>query len=91
MLLYVNGVPLVFIGLKTPSLKSGLLSMTECGRLPDRISSLYLTNTFCVLSNGIETKVGSFAADWEYFFNWLRTEDERERIDREQIREKGTA
>src|SRR6185295_1419796 len=55
------------------------------------IPQLYLTNAFCVLSNGIETRVGSFSADWEYFFTWFRPEDEHERIDRGQIAEKGTS
>lgn len=45
---------------------------------PTDIPQLYLSNAFCVVSNAIETKVGSFSADWEYFFNWLRPEDEKE-------------
>jgi type I restriction enzyme R subunit len=50
-----------------------------------------LTNAFCILSNGIETRVGSFTAGWEFFFNWLRAKDEKERIDREQIQHQGTS
>jgi type I restriction enzyme R subunit len=30
-------------------------------------------------------------AEWEHFFNWLRVDDEKEKIDREAIREKGTS
>jgi type I restriction enzyme R subunit len=52
---------------------------------------LFLTNAFCVLSNGIETKVGSFTADWEFFFKWLRVDDEKEKIDRKQIEKEGTS
>src|SRR5205823_11815601 len=50
-----------------------------------------LTNAFCVLSNAIETKVGSITGEWEHFFNWLRAEDEREKIDREKIKKRGTS
>ena len=44
-----------------------------------------------MLSNAIETKVGSITAEWEHFFNWLRAEDEKEKIDREEIEQKGTS
>ncbi|WP_242447300.1 type I restriction endonuclease subunit R [Nitrosomonas supralitoralis] len=50
-----------------------------------------MTNTFCVLSNAIESKVGSITAEWEQFFNWLRADDEKEKIDRNRIREQGTS
>jgi type I restriction enzyme R subunit len=36
----------------------------------------------CVLSNGIETRVGSLTAEWEHFFAWLRVDDEKEALDR---------
>jgi type I restriction enzyme R subunit len=91
VLLYVNGIPLVFIELKNSNVK--LKSAYDANVLNYRteIPQLYLTNAFCVLSNGIETRVGSFIADWEYFFTWFRPEDEREKIDRGQIAEKGTS
>jgi type I restriction enzyme, R subunit len=44
-----------------------------------------------VLSNAIDTKVGSITAEWEHFFNWLRADDEKEKIDREAIKQKGTS
>ena len=91
VLLYVNGIPLVFIELKNSNVKLRSAFDDNVVNYRTDIPQLFLTNAFCVLSNGIETKVGSFAADWEYFFNWLRAEDEREKIDREQIREKGTS
>jgi copper chaperone CopZ len=37
-------------------------------------------------TNAIETKVGSVSAGWEHFFNWLRVDDEKEKMDREAIR-----
>lgn len=39
-----------------------------------------------MFSNAIETRVGSLTAEWEHFFHWLRPEDEKEKIRREQIR-----
>ncbi|MEA1053842.1 deoxyribonuclease, partial [Lamprobacter modestohalophilus] len=55
------------------------------------IPQLFLPNVLCVLSNGIETRVGSLTAEWEHFFHWLRPDDEKEKIRREQIREQGTS
>ena len=30
-------------------------------------------------------------AEWEHFFTWLRVEDEKEKVDRDKIREQGTS
>lgn len=32
-----------------------------------------------------------FSEEWEHFFNWLRVEDEKEKIDRQQIQESATS
>ena len=44
-----------------------------------------------MLTNAIETKVGSITAEWEHFFNWLRAEMKRKRSTAQQIREQGTS
>lgn len=91
ILLYVNGLPLVFIELKNSNVP--LRTAFEKNLIDYRkdIPQLYLTNAFCILSNAIETKVGSSTAEWEHFFNWLRVEDEKEKVDRARIREEGTS
>lgn len=43
-------------------------------------------NQICVLSNGVETRVGSFKAGYEHFFEWLKVDSEKEKPDREQIK-----
>jgi type I restriction enzyme R subunit len=91
VLLYVNGLPLVFIELKNSNVKLKNAHDDNIVNYRTEIPQLYLTNAFCVVSNAIETKVGSFSADWEYFFNWLRADDEKEKVDREQVKEKGTS
>lgn len=91
VLLYVNGIPLVFIELKNSNIKLKNAYDENITNYRAEIPQLFLTNAFCVLSNGIETKVGSFAAEWEYFFNWLRVDDEKEKIDRKQIEQEGTS
>jgi len=91
VLLYVNGLPLVFIELKNSNVRLKNAHDDNIVNYRTEIPQLYLTNAFCVVTNAIETKVGSFAADWEFFFNWLRADDEKEKIDREAIKQKGTS
>ena len=91
VLIFVNGIPLVFIELKNSNVKLRNAYDDNLVNYKTDIPQLFLSNAFCVLSNAIETKVGSITAEWEHFFNWLRAEDEREKINRDLIREKGTS
>ena len=91
ILLYVNGLPLVFIELKNSNVKLRTAYDDNLINYKAEIPQLFLTNALCVLSNGIETRVGSMTAEWEHFFHWLRPEDEKEKIKREEIATKGTS
>jgi type I restriction enzyme R subunit len=91
VLLYVNGLPLVFIELKNSNVKLKTAFSDNLTNYKRELPQLFLTNAFCVLSNAIETKVGSLTAEWEHFFNWLRADDEKQKIDREEIERKGTS
>jgi type I restriction enzyme R subunit len=91
ILLYVNGLPLVFIELKNSNVKLRNAYDDNLINYKADIPQLFLTNALCVLTNGIETRLGSLTAEWEHFFHWLRPNDEKEKIRREQIREEGTS
>ena len=91
IILYINGLPLVFIELKNSNVKLKSAFDDNLTTYKHDIPQLFLTNAFSILSNGIETRVGSFTAGWEFFFNWLRSTDEKERIDRERIKRQGTS
>jgi len=91
ILLYVNGLPLVFIELKNSNVKLRTAYEDNLTNYKADIPQLFLANALCVLSNGIETRVGSMSAEWEHFFPWLRPDDEKEKVNREQIREDGTS
>lgn len=91
ILLYINGLPLVFIELKNSNIKLRTAFDDNLNTYKRDIPQLFHPNAVCILSNALETKVGSFTATWDYFFNWLRVEDEKEKIDREQIKESGTS
>ncbi|MDO9311263.1 MAG: type I restriction endonuclease subunit R [Nitrosomonas sp.] len=89
VLLYVNGIPLVFIELKNSNVKLRNAYDDNLTNYKAEIPQLFLTNAFCVLSNAVETRVGSITAQWEHYFNWLRADDEKQKIDRAAIRAQG--
>lgn len=91
VLLYVNGIPLVFIELKNSNVKLKTAFDDNLTTYQQEIPQLFHTNAFCVLSNAIETRVGSFSAEWEHFFTWLRVADEKEKIDRSAIEKNATS
>ncbi|MEM6714839.1 MAG: type I restriction endonuclease subunit R [Cyanobacteria bacterium P01_C01_bin.147] len=91
ILLYINGLPLVFIELKNSNVSVKNAFDENLKHYKRDIPQLFHPNAVCILSNALETKVGSFTASWDYFFNWLRVEDEKEKINREQIKESGTS
>ena len=91
IVLYVNGIPLVFIELKNSNVKLKTAFDDNLTRYKHDIPQLFLTNAFCILSNGIETRVGSFTAGWEFFFNWLRATDEKEKVNRKEVQRQGTS
>ena len=89
MVLYVNGLPLVFIELKNSNVKLRAAFEDNLTKYKAEIQQLFTANALCLLSNGIETKLGSITAQWEHFFNWLRVDDEKEALDRNAISTQG--
>lgn len=91
LIIFVNGLPLVFIELKNSDIKvKNAYDKNLTDYLRD-IPQLFYFNQICVLSNGIETRLGSFKADYEHFFEWLKLEDEKEKPDKKQIRDDGVS
>jgi type I restriction enzyme, R subunit len=76
---FVNGLPLVFIELKKPSvpLKSAFDDNLRDYR-GQSIPQLFHPNAFILLSNGSDTRVGTLTSAWEHFFDWKRVLDEDE-------------
>lgn len=91
ILIYINGLPLVFIELKNSNVKVQNAYDENLTNYKKDIPHLFHYNAFCILSNAQETKVGSATAGYEHFFNWLRADDETEKIDRKGIAASGTS
>lgn len=91
VILYVNGLPLVFIELKNSNVKLKTAYTVNLAEYKNHIPQLFYFNAFCILSNALNTKVGAYASDWDYFFDWLRVSSEKEKIDRKKIEAAGTS
>lgn len=89
VLLFVNGLPLVFIELKNSTVKMEEAYNKNLLSYRKDIPNIFALNQICVLSNGLRTKIGAWNAGYEFFFEWLRVDDEKEKIDREQIEANG--
>lgn len=91
LIIFINGFPLVFIELKNSNIPvKNAYDINLKNYLKD-IPYLFNYNQICVLSNGMETRLGSFAAGYEFFFEWLKVENEKENPDRKAIRENCTS
>ena len=90
VIIFVNGLPLVFIELKNSIVKVEEAYEKNLKSYLKDIPNLFAFNQICVLSNGLETRLGAFNATFDYFFEWLK-EKEGERIDRNTIKEKGVS
>ncbi len=89
VLLFVNGLPVVFIELKNSTVKIEESYNKNLVSYRSDIPNVFAMNQICVLSNGLQTKIGAWNSKYEFFFEWLRVNDEKEKIDREQIAEHG--
>lgn len=77
IIVFVNGLPLVVMELKTPinedvTIESAFTQLTV--RYRRDIPELYKYNAFVVVSDGVNTKAGSVFADLNNFYPWRGTE-----------------
>ena len=74
-ILYVNGLPLVVFEFKSAvredaTIHNAYEQLTV--RYERDIPELFKYNAFCVISDGVNNKAGSFFASYEYFYAWRR-------------------
>lgn len=75
LILYINGLPLVVFELKSatreqPRIHDAFKQLTR--RYRKDIPELFKYNAFCVISDGINSKAGSFFAPYEFFYAWRK-------------------
>lgn len=85
IIVYINGLPLVWIELKKPSENVQLGYSKNLMDQKKDIPQLFFFNQLCIISNGHITKAGSYNSTFSHYFEWLKVEDEKEVIDRTKI------
>ncbi|MDC9499217.1 MULTISPECIES: type I restriction endonuclease subunit R [unclassified Pseudoalteromonas] len=78
LICFINGLPIVFIELKASH--KNLLSAykNNLADYKNTIPKLFTYNQIIILSNGVQSKVGSISSQWEHFAEWKKVESEKE-------------
>ncbi len=76
IVVFVNGLPLVVVELKSPSREETNVSeaYTQLKNYADKIPSLFTYNAFCVMSDHATSKAGTITADEDRFMEWKTTD-----------------
>ncbi len=77
---FVNGIPLLFIELKAAHRKLENAYNDNFTDYKDVIPKLFYYNSFVILSNGIESRIGSVTGKYQHFHEWKRITEEDEGI-----------
>jgi type I restriction enzyme R subunit len=77
---FVNGIPLLFIELKAAHRKLENAYNNNFTDYKDVIPKLFYYNAFVMLSNGIESRIGTVTGKYQHFHEWKRITEEDEGI-----------
>lgn len=74
-IIYINGIPVVVFEFKTAiqencTIHNAYTQLTT--RYQRDIPELFKYNAFCVISDGVNNKAGSFFTSYEFFYAWRR-------------------
>lgn len=85
MVIFVNGLPLAVLELKSPGDENATIkqAFNQLQTYKKDIASLFVTNEILVISDGIQARLGTITSGWDRFVPW-RT------IDGKEIEKKGT-
>lgn len=75
---FVNGIPLLLVEFKAPHVNVKDAYDDNLRDYKTTIPHLFWYSGFIVLSNGIDTKIGTVTAEWEHFAEWKRIVSEDE-------------
>jgi type I restriction enzyme R subunit len=75
---FVNGIPLLFIELKTSHKSLENAFKYNLSDYRDTIPQVFWYNAVIILSNGSKSRIGSMTAGWEHFAEWKKINDEGE-------------
>lgn len=75
---FVNGLPLVFIELKTSHERLERAYKDNLRDYKNTIPQVFWYNAFIILSNGSESRIGTISSEWEHFSEWKKITSEGE-------------
>ena len=75
---FVNGIPLLFVELKKTTVDVQDAYTNNYIDYLDTIPHLFYYNAFLILSNGVESKVGTLGSKYEFFHEWKRLEEKEQ-------------
>ena len=75
---FVNGTPLLFVELKKTTVDVQDAYTNNYTDYLDTIPHLFYYNAFLILSNGVESKVGTLGSKYEFFHEWKRLEEKEQ-------------
>ena len=83
-ILYINGLPLVVFEFKSAirdnaTVHDAYVQLTT--RYKRDIPDLFKYNAFCVISDGVNNKAGSFFAPYEFYYAWRKVEGLDDEVD----------
>lgn len=84
VIIYINGLPLVVIELKSASRENASLHSAYeqlTVRYKRDIPELLKYNAFCIISDASNSKAGSLFAPYEFFYSWRRTDGLAKEVD----------
>lgn len=79
MIGFVNGIPLLLFELKKFTVNAKHAYDNNLSDYLDTIPQLFWYNAFVILSNGLESRIGTLSAPWEHFNEWKKISDEEEK------------
>ncbi len=74
-IIFINGFPLVVLEFKS-AIREDATIFDAYSQITNRykrdIPELFKYNAFCIISDGVNNKAGSFFSSYEYFYSWRR-------------------
>lgn len=72
LILFVNGLPLVLMEFKSTQVNLKKAFDDNITDYKDTIPQIFWFNSFILISNGLDSKIGSLTSEYEHYSNWKR-------------------
>lgn len=78
VVIFINGLPLAVFELKNPADTNATVknAFNQIQTYKSQITSLFAYNSVCVISDGVDARVGTISADLERFMKWRTIDGE---------------